>query len=144
MGGGAFSWHLLCVGIWSGVVAAKTIMTNIAVEKTDEVKTALAKIDYHLGMCIELPMVAGVFFSGWKLIIGRATEKTFMLMSALGATAIACSVASFEFSKRRYLAAAGKDWTNYDKYNHWQNKLGHGVLHSLAVSLGLGLYLSLD
>jgi hypothetical protein len=145
MGGGVFTWHILSVGIWTGAVATKAVVRKLVTdEKTEEVKTVAAKIDMWSGLLTEIPATVGVIITGWKLLKGRGSEKALMIMSTLGLTALTFTYSSLSNAYGRYQSALQKDWKKFDSYDKWCYSLGDGALHTLLISLGLGLYISFN
>ena len=109
-----------------------------------EVQRLLAKLHYYVDLCIELPASLLVVGTGLKLMIGRRPlDITIHIMSTIGLTAMICNFACFYHVKGRYDASLLEDWEKYEHHDRWQHRVGKGVVHSLLVSMGLGLYMSI-
>jgi hypothetical protein len=107
-----FKWHCVTFGLGFGCGIAKGVMEDLATERTEEVKTLLAKTSFYLAAVVQFPALIGLTVSGWILTEGQDFNFYILQVIALfGAGRRAWG------SYKRHQAAERKDWKTYDSYH---------------------------
>lgn len=138
-------WHIQATGIWVGCAAVEVLFEKFFQHNENkETKTLLAKLHYYVDLFVELPASLIVALTGTKMLLeyGSHPEKVLAAKVVFGSSAFLMNLGCFYYVYQRLQAALSNDWEEYDRQDKLQHRIGKGVVHSLIVALGLGMYLT--
>jgi hypothetical protein len=133
--------HFLFAGFWLGCVVAIALFERVllAGDRTDHLK--LAAIHERVDKLVEVPAILGVLVTGALLWVqGHRSGAAQHLMVFAGLVAIAANLHCVGLVFKRNRAAKAGNWSEFDRLDNIQHKIGAVVLVGILVAIGAGVW----
>ncbi len=133
--------HLLFAGIWLGCVLTEALFERALLAGDRKSHLLLSNLHVRVDKLVEVPMILGALLTGvilWSQ--GHRTGVAFHVMAGAGVIAIAANLHCVGIVFKRHRAAVAGEWSEFDRLDHMQHKVGAVVLVGLLVALIAGVW----
>ena len=134
------SLHFGFAAVWLGCVVTEALFERALLAGDRESHLTLADLHARVDLFIEVPAIAIVVATGVYLWLqGNPSGPGFYVMLTMGLIAIiANSYCVWLVFRRRHVAHLG-DWSEFDRLDHQQHKVGAVVLIGLLAAIVSGV-----
>ncbi len=133
--------HVLFAAAWLGCVLTEVVFERLLLAQGAALHPLLGRLHRRVDLAIELPLLAGVAFSGAVMLVAGAEAMDRLLTAkiAVGAVAIAANLWCVRLVLRRCAQAQAGDVSGFENTDHAQHRWGALVLLGLVAAFALAL-----
>lgn len=133
--------HFLFAASWLGCVVSIAICERILLAGDRSSHLTLSSLHMRVDKFVEVPAILGVLVTGALLFMQvHRADMALYVMAGAGVIAIGTNLYCVGLVTRRHRAALDGRWSDFDRIDNWQHKVGAVVLVAMLLAFITGIW----